>query len=319
MKKKVMSNFFWKVFSVVFATVLWFIVINIQNPIETVMIKNIPITLTNMSIINENNLLVSEKSVEVVNVRFKGKRLDVENLTENSSNIKANVDMKYYTGVGTEHINNLQIQIMIPTEYSESVKVEEQDPKYIQITLEENKEVSKKVEVEIQNKVKDGYELIKDKIKMSPEEVTIDGSARQINKIDKVKAIVDATNLSKTIKTKVTIKFYDVNGNEITDVNANTKVVSLELPVLKKKVLSLVPGTTFELTGNTTIKNIILTPATITVAGDESVIDKMGDSLSVPIDLTDVRQSKTLKQNITLPDGVEVLSGANVVTVDIVK
>ncbi|HCC07850.1 MAG TPA: hypothetical protein DEP72_06810 [Clostridiales bacterium] len=304
MRKIAGINLLWKIFSVILAIVLWFIVINIQNPIETLTVKNIPIKLTNMEKVDKNNLLVTNKGTDMVKVKFRGNRLALERLRKNISRISASVDMQNYTKVGAQNPNSMQIQIELPIEFKEYIKVEQKDPQYVQVILEENKEISKVIELEFKNNVKDGYEVLKDKIKMKPSEVIVDGASSDINSIDKVKAEVNMGGLHKTLKTNVLIKFYDINKNEIMGLRANANVTNVEIPIVKNKTITFKTELLNELRKPLILESIILSPSEVLVTGEEDVIDKLDSIWSIPLDLSNITQSQIIEQEIVFPEGV---------------
>ena len=61
MKERVTHNLGLKVLSLALAALVWVVVINSQDPVETVMFEDIPVT-----IINENALIAKDKIPEVV-------------------------------------------------------------------------------------------------------------------------------------------------------------------------------------------------------------------------------------------------------------
>ena len=61
MKEKVTHNFGLKLLSVGLAALLWLVVINSQDPVETVTFEDIPVT-----IINEASLVAKDKIPEIV-------------------------------------------------------------------------------------------------------------------------------------------------------------------------------------------------------------------------------------------------------------
>ncbi|OGO85984.1 MAG: hypothetical protein A2Y24_08490 [Clostridiales bacterium GWE2_32_10] len=303
MKKRLTNNLGLKIFSVFFATVLWFIVINIQNPIETMTLNNMPIKFLNTDIIDENNLIITNKDVTSVNLRFRGNRLALEKLNKDISTVKIWVDMKYYTKVGGNNPNNMPITIEIPTYLKEYVRVEE-NPKYVQVTLEENKEIKKNIEIDFKNNVKDGYEILTDKIKIIPSEIIVDGSATNVNQIDKVKVKIDIGNLTKDFKSNVPIKFYNVNGNEITGLRANANVTNVQIPVNKIKTINFKVETINSLKAPLQLTDISITPSQITISGDEDVINRLDDVVTIPIDLSTITESKAIKHEVVLPERV---------------
>ncbi len=317
MKKRLTNNLLWKIFSVFCATILWLVVINIQNPEEILTIQNIEVKTINTNIVDENNLVITKKDKEFIDVKFIGSRLSLEKLRKRKNDINAQIDMSFYTKVGVDSPNPMPVKIEIPLQFKDVVRVYEKNPEYIQVTLEQNTEQSKKVELEIKNQVKEGYEIVKDKIRLNPSEIVIDGSATAINAISKVKATIDVGDNYKSIKTNVPIKFYDVNGKEITRISANANVTNVEIPILKKKTLTYSVQTINNLDSNLKLEGITLSPNEILILGSEQDIDVIDSQISIPVDLADINESKAIKYEIKLPEDVINMQGVNFITINV--
>ena len=72
----------WKVFSLVLAIGLWFIVINIKNPEES-MTFTIPVEIQNLNVIEANNLIIAnfdEIEDKHITLNIHGTRLTLDSL-----------------------------------------------------------------------------------------------------------------------------------------------------------------------------------------------------------------------------------------------
>ena len=95
MKKKITNNWDLKLLALLFSVLLWLIVVNIDDPVKTVMFSGVEV-----KILNGNELEAQGQVYEiledtgVVNVTVKGRRSIVEDISK--ENIKAVADMRVF-------------------------------------------------------------------------------------------------------------------------------------------------------------------------------------------------------------------------------
>ena len=89
------KDFGWKLLSVAIATILWFMVINIDQPIDTRTYSR-PLTIENMNVLTDRGLTVGnleELKNEKINVKVKAQRTALDRLSQNPEWITAVVDL----------------------------------------------------------------------------------------------------------------------------------------------------------------------------------------------------------------------------------
>ena len=102
----------WKVFSLVLAIGLWFIVINIKNPEET-MTFTIPVEIQNLNVIEANNLIIAnfdEIEDKHITLNIRGTRLTLDKLKNNKKYldvIKATANLELYRYTKASEVNKI--------------------------------------------------------------------------------------------------------------------------------------------------------------------------------------------------------------------
>ena len=88
---KVKNNWTAKIFALIIAIFLWSYVMSGVNPVITKTIKNVNITLTNISALDKQGLVVMDPKTATINVSIEGKKSDMDRFT--SANISAEADL----------------------------------------------------------------------------------------------------------------------------------------------------------------------------------------------------------------------------------
>ncbi len=221
MKKKLMNNMFLKILSVIFAFILWLVVVNIDDPDVKGIISGIPITIINEEKITEQNQIyyIEYPLNQTGSVMVSGARSIVDKLKP--SDIKATVDFSDISSVGAVTINyTLPDGVSLVTKRVEMMR----------IATEAVKSDTFDVSITTKGSTADGY-LLGDS-KVSPNRVRITAPESILNLIRKVVVEVDVDGMSTDISTQSTLHLYDGNGKEINYAeNANVKISATTLKV----------------------------------------------------------------------------------------
>ena len=158
--------------------------------------------------------------------------------------------------------------------------------------------------------------LVIDSVDYSTDNVVIKGAEYQLKEVASVKALVDINNLVSqevgTVTLKdVTLKAYDNDGNVVDvemvpskiDVDVNIASPSKEVPI------KVIP--TGEVSFGLAINSINTNETKVTVYGDESVLSDL-KYIPVEIDVSDLKEDREYKLELTKPVGVRSMSVNNV-------
>lgn len=239
MKKKLTNNLFLKILSILFAFILWLVVVNINDPDITETISGIPITIINEEKITEQGQIyyIESPVSQYGSVVVKGARSIVDNLR--GSDIKATVDFRDVSSVGAVTINyTLPDGVTLVTKRVEMMR----------IVTEDLKSDTFDVAILTKGSTADGYLLGDGKV--SPNRVRITAPESILNLIKNVVVEVDVDGISTDISTQSSLHLYDGNGKEInytenSNIRISTTTLSVNITMLRTQMKPL----ELELTG----------------------------------------------------------------------
>ena len=291
MKETLTHNLGLKLLSVGLAALLWLVVINSQDPVETRAFEDIPVT-----IINESSLAAKDKIPEVVegdtvSVVVEARRSVCETLT--SDDIVAVADFEKISVTDA-----VPIDISVAGHSEREVEIVRGMNQVMKLRLEDSMTKDFRVKISTTGQTRDGY-VIGDMV-ASPNMITLTGSSTQISKIKEVVLVVDIEGISKESQTTGVPVIYDMNGDVVNSskVAMNVGEVAVTIPVLKTKTFKISVSTVGEPAPGYEIGSVSYQPEMVTVAGTLSDLILLGSTLQAYCDITD--QSGTVEENIEI-------------------
>ena len=235
MKKRLMNNWGLKILAFFVAALLWFVVVNIDNPITDQTYSNIPVNVINAEVLASEDSPKTYQIVDntqTVNVTVRAKRSVLSKISQ--EDIIAVADMK-------ELVLGSQIPIQVSVkghEYKEAYS----NPRNLQIHLEDEETRKFPIVPKTTGTVRDGYVL--GNIQAVPERVSIRGPKSVIDKISKVEASVSVSGLSQDTVLPSELILYDQDGNKIDQQllmnNLGTDGVGISVQLLNTKNIPIV-------------------------------------------------------------------------------
>ena len=291
MKELITHNFRLKVLSLALAALLWVVVINSQDPVETITFEDIPVT-----IINENALTAKDKIPEVVEgdsvyVVIEARRSICDKLT------KADI-------IAVADFEKISVTDAVPIEvsvqgYSErEVEIIRGRNHVMKLRLEDAVSKDFRVKIATTGQAAEGY-VIGDVV-ASPNMITLTGSGTQISKIKEVVLEVDVDKVAVESYTTAIPIVYDMNGDIVNSskVTMSAKEVAVTIPVLKTKKVRIRVNITGQPAPGYEVGSVSYQPEVITVAGNPTDLVLMGAFLFASCDVTD--QSGVVEENIVI-------------------
>ena len=95
------NNMLAKILSLVIAILLWSYVMGVENPNETITIRNVRVNFQNMESLEQKGLILLSPSEQFVNIKISGKKNDLDKIRQGS--IYATADLEGY-GVGDSRV-----------------------------------------------------------------------------------------------------------------------------------------------------------------------------------------------------------------------
>ena len=309
MWRKLTHNWGLKLGSVIFAIMLWIIVTNINDPVLTYKVYNVPVTITNTDAITSKG--------EVYQVLDGTDKIDVVTITATRSIIDSLDDSNV---IATADMNNLTMQNTIAiklstNKYSDKLESIAGNIDTVRLNVEDKKTVTMALTTTTSGDVGKGYQI--GDISAEQNLVRISGPASVIDKVKKAAADVDVTGFTSEISTVVDIKLYDSDDKELSkeSITMNISAVRVKVEILQTKSVPL----SFKLSGTAAsgyqANGVIdCNPDTITIAGKSSTIGKI-ESIAVSeeaLNITGQAENMTTLVDVHdyLPTGVKLADGS---------
>ena len=324
---KLFQNMTLKMASLAGAIIIWLIIMNINDPVVTRIIYDVPVNVVNTSYIESMGLSYKiSDGYDTIAVTVRGNRSLVESLTASRFNVTADL---------TQIISLETDPVMVPlTVYCPSISSENltASPRNINIDIEEM--VSKEFVInatEAGTTPANGFEV--GEMTVEPETVTIRGPGTLIDKIERVNAIVDVTGIRTDKDMEPVIRITDKNGEQITDtqmsylsMNVTEEEMNVHVTVYAvRSGVSLKVETSGEPASGYTVGNIAVTPSTLSVVGSRAVLDMLeqnGNVITITadsglVDVTDKVSDVSVKIDIRhiLPEGLSLASQSSTTAV----
>ena len=316
MRKKLMNNLSLKILAFLAAVIMWFLVVNIDDPVTDQTFSDIPVTVINDNIVTDANRTYQiVDGTQEVDVTVTAKRSELSRIS--ADDIQAVADMKELS-LGT------QIPIQVTIE-GHSIESAYSTPRNLQVEIEEEARNNFPITPTTIGTVREGYVI--GNLQADPAGVTIRGPKSVINSINRVCAEVDVSGLSENATLEASLILYDANNNVIDQTllanNLGEEGVSVEVELYQTKSVPISLDTSgITAADGYSIGDITCEPQEIQISGDENTIKEISE-IEIPeseLELTGLteRTEHTVDLTEYLPEGVTLVdSNANNVVVAI--
>ena len=305
MKKSLTNNIGLKFLAFFFAFMLWLLVVNIDDPVDTETFDNIPVTIEHSEVVTQDQRSYQVlDGTDTVSVTVSATRSVLEKISE--ENIVATADMReLYLE------SQIPIEITIPGYEFESATP---NPRNVQVKIEKNKSDTFPITVTTTGTVRDGYVL--GNVQADPERVTVNGPESVIDRISKVVAQVNVSGLSEDSSIDAVLTYYDSDNNEISAEqlanNLGTTGVKVNVTLYHTARIPVTVDTSgVTAADGYTVSEVTWTPEEIQLAGEEKVLDAL-EGIHIPadaIDITSISQRTEQTVDITpyLPEDTRLV------------
>lgn len=309
MKKKLTHNLGLKLLSLALAFVLWFLVIQIENPKDTTTFTNIPVKLINTELLDEQN-----KVYEVINNTDTLRRVTVKaarSITDQlrAEDIVAEADVSRITDINTVAINfyvqNAAVDSIEGSHDLVRLNVEEKLSRWVGLTYNTVGEVA-------ENYIIAG---------VTPDQnrILVTGPESVVEKISYAKTEIGVAGATTDQSASVAVELYDAQNNLVEHpmLVKNVNYVHMKVEVLATKEVPVefdvmgVPAEGYMATGV-----VESTVSRIRIAGRTSALNAI-NKISIPaekLNITGADEDMVVAINLKeyLPDGIRLAeSGSN--------
>ena len=303
MKNRLTRNWGLKLGSFLFAAILWLVVTNINDPIGTIRVYNVPVKIQNADLITNSGqvyeVLDDTDMLDVVTIS--AKRSIIDSLDE--SNVIAVADMNDLTSLNT-------IAIKLSTnKYNDRLESIKGNIDNVKLNIETEKTKTLQLRTETTGTVREGY-IVGD-ITAEQNLIAISGPESVVSQVKRAVATVDVSGFTNNIGTDAEIRLYDENDEIISSdtIIKNISKVRVTVEILAVKTVDIIWKTTgVPARGYLATGDITATGNSVTIAGKSKTIDNI-TAIEIPetaLDITGVTENFETIVNLKdyLPDGV---------------
>jgi YbbR domain-containing protein len=306
MRKKLLSNWGWKIISLLLACGLWLIVMYEENPPDVATFDNIEVELLNTKLLTDDNKVYSilDGSNVVRRVTVEATRDVLSDIK--SSDIRATANMENLTATDT-----VAIDFSVPSFGIGSADVNG-SIKMVKLSIEDRKQKYLTVRVVTEGEVAEGYELESTNLTRN-NRITIAGAASIVDAASYATTTVNISDASINLSMESDIEIFDAEGNKLDtsslEMSANSVQVAVQIFATKTVPISFsVMGEPAD--GYLQSGEAECVPSQIKIAGLPSTLSGITEII-IPegdIDITEQTQTYQFVSDIEayLPDGVKL-------------
>lgn len=304
MRKKILHNWGLKLASLLLAAILWFLVVQLDDPKKSQSFNNIPVTLVNTELLDQE-----DKYYEILD-NSDSVRVTVTAPTSiigqlRSTDIVAEADVSRLTDINT-----------IPITYSvQNVGVDsgsvKGDHDTVRLNIEQRSSRWVKVQYMTVGEVAEGY--IVASATADQTQIRVSGPKSLMDQIDHAGVEIDVTDAASSLSANVEVLYYDAEDKPLDSSHLETDVnyVHMSVEVLAAKLVPVevvssgTPAAGFLATGV-----IECNPAAVRVAGSASALNSIS-KISIPEEQMDLDGAegdviKVINIRELLPDNIRL-------------
>ena len=305
---------FYIVVSVFIASIVWFYV-NYSREV-TLTVNDIPVELLNEeTTLADRGLMVLNGQDITVDLKLRVPRSIVFRF--DTDKIRAVADLSAITAAGKQ---SLGYQIYYPSGISaHDVTIELPAVRSVQVEIGELSRKEVEVRCKVVGNVAEGY--IAGTLRLLPSVLEVRGQQVDIMSVNYALVTLNIADATTTIVELLDYELYDFNDQPIHNPNIHpvSEQIQVTLPVMTVREVPLVVN--FEESAGARLENFTYTlePQTVTVSGDASTVESIGEIVLDTLALDTLSEEETFVYDIVLPDGTSNLSGTNTATLIITQ
>ena len=304
MKKRILHNWGLKLASLLLAAVLWFLVVQLDDPKRSQPFYNIPVTLVNTELLDQENKVYQVlDNTATVRVTVTAPTSIISQLR--STDIVAEADVSRLTDINTIPITYSVLNVGID---SGSIRG---DHDVVRLNIEQKERNWVPVQYTTVGDVAEGYIVASASADQTLIEVT--GPKSAVDQIDHAGVEIDVTGATRSVSANVEISFYNADGEvlELPSVIKNVNYIHMSVEVLPTKSIPVevkASGTPAEGFLHTGV--VECSPDTVNIAGSVSALNNIS-RITIPeeqIDLSGAEDNLVSVINIRnlLPDNIRL-------------
>lgn len=311
MNKKISLNKFLekdsvlKVISVLIGILIWFIVLDHQNPLSE---RTISIPLrSNSQVLDASNIrLVSSTIPTNVDVVIKGRKQRLDKVTAND--FEAFLDFSEIQDTGTT-----ELMINLP-KYTgdQDIIVADVNPKVVKVKLENIIRKEFPINVKWVGELPEGYEVVN--VKLNPNTVILQDLESVMNSVESVAVSVDTEQILKGDSINKRIEVYNNSGKIISSLDGSVQI-SVGYNIAKTVPISTT--LTGEPKNDYYVQDYTISQNTVKIMGSYDVLKDIEYIEAEQLSVENMNESFQKDLNLILPENVQLYNSPGFVTAQV--
>lgn len=310
-----------KIYSVALSLIgafgLWLYVVTNVTQEDDVTFYNIPVVMEGEAVLSEENLMITDRSVQTISVNLSGKRSDLNKI--NNGNLTAKVNLSKIKEPG-ENIA-LPYTLSYPDNVSANDFTEEsRNPDYIYVDVDTRRTKEVPVKLKWTGTRSEDYIYDTENAVLDYPAITVIGPASVADLIDHAEIEIDLTEQVKSISDSFRYTLCDSIGEPVDAerITTNVEEVHLDVPIQRIREVKLVVDVIYGGGANAQNTTVTIEPASLRLSGGDAVLAEFGDTYTVAtLNLADIEKSQTQTYTLTLPEGITNQTGVSEVEVTV--
>lgn len=282
------------IIAIVAAILVWAFVVGMVDPGVTKRFTDVPVQLINQDSLTQDGLAVDSTDITSIDVTLSGDRADINKLEEGDIQVTADLYGRH------EGSNYVSLEVQLPRGISLDSRSEDR----ILINIGQLVTAEKSVEATLTGEVAADTEM--SGAKVEPETMTIYGTRKNVDKVDRIEAAVNVRLLNDKDSTHdVAVKTVDSSGKEVPYVTTSQETASVIARLVKYKEVPLKVDTTGSVAQGYELESV-KAPDTVRIEGSADILADITSVTADDIDISGLTENTRVKINLNLPDGVSV-------------
>ncbi len=276
--------------------VLWVFIMVDNNPLQETTITNVPITIKNLTALENSNYVImnSDKDHLTVSVKVKGTLDEIRKLNKND--FSAYIDVLGFT----EGTTNAKIDVSGPS----NVEISSTYPAQIACNVESI--ISKVMDVTVQYEGKHAENYYRTLALSNPSSVKITGPRSIVNSADMAVATVNVEGAVDNVIKTVPVRVYDGTDTEIF-MTAPIDNVEVTVPIYPMKYVDLVPNVTGLPEEGYQLTDVTIKPEKVRIAARKDILDTITKLEVAEFDISGAFNNVLSPREILNTDGLIIL------------
>ncbi len=309
----IFKNIGFKLISLLFAVILWYVGLNIVNP-PLIQTFKVNLTLYNKERVSANGyVLVNEKelSTATIDVRVRASRSDIQALSR-SRRIIARIDLKPIDLITPTLEEPMAAPVTVDLPSLTGFEIISIYPNQVNVVLDNHVERSISISLETEGEVKEGYTAMTPIIE--PSTILVSGAKSLINSIQDIQVKAKISDISANLSEKLKFAVLDKEGKDISAlIKTDVEEVNLTIPVYMKSMLPITPRVEGKAAAGYRVVNVNLSPQQLDVISQSGVLPFKSIEL-LPIQIEGVNETmvqifdlRTYLEgtDLSIPDGAQ--------------